>query len=55
MNDNDVVAAAFAQLERAWNGGDGAGFGELFLDDADFVDIRGERHRGQKAIANGHQ
>lgn len=55
MNDNDILAAAFAQLEGAWNSGDGAGFGELFLDDADFVDIRGDRHRGRRAIAAGHQ
>ncbi len=55
MNDNDILPAAFEELQRAWNSGDGAHFGELFADDADFVDIRGTRHRGKGAIAGGHQ
>ena len=55
MNDHDILDAAFQELERAWNSGDGARFGEPFAADADFVDIRGERHRGQGAIAGGHQ
>lgn len=55
MNDNDILPTAFDELERAWNSGDGAGFGEPFAEDADFVDIRGTRHRGRGAIAGGHQ
>lgn len=55
MNDNDILPAAFEELQRAWNSGDGAHFGELFADNADFVDIRGTRHRGKGAIAGGHQ
>ncbi len=43
------------QLEQAWNAGDGAGFGAPFTEDADFVDIRGQHHRGREAIARGHQ
>ena len=55
MNDNDILAAAFEELQRAWNSGNGAQFGGPFADDADFVDIRGTRHQGKGAIAGGHQ
>ena len=44
-----------SRLEQAWNEADGRAFGETFTADADFVDIRGEYHRGQEAIAAGHQ
>ena len=54
MNDNEILATAFQELERAWNSGDGAQFGQPFAEDADFVDIRGTRHRGRGAIAGGH-
>ena len=50
-----VAQGLFAQLEAAWNGADGAGFGAPFTDDADFVDIRGTHHRSRPAIAAGHQ
>src|SRR5262249_3903417 len=43
------------QLERAWNGSTGAGFGDAFAADATFVDIRGGFHQGARAIAAGHQ
>jgi uncharacterized protein (TIGR02246 family) len=50
-----VAAEIIGRLERAWNGADGAAFGEPFAADADFVDIRGVHHRGREAIAAGHQ
>ena len=50
-----VAAELIGRLERAWNEADGRAFGEPFTPDADFVDIRGEHHRGQEAIAAGHQ
>ena len=50
-----VAAEIIGRLERAWNAGDGRAFGEPFALDADFVDIRGEHHRGREAIAAGHQ
>ena len=50
-----VAAELIGRLERAWNEGDGQAFGEPFAPDADFVDIRGEHHRGQEAITAGHQ
>ncbi len=52
---HDVAAELIGRLERAWNEADGQAFGEPFAPDADFVDIRGEHHRGQEAIAAGHQ
>ena len=50
-----VAAELLGRLERAWNGADGRAFGEPFAPDADFVDIRGEHHRGREAISAGHQ
>jgi uncharacterized protein (TIGR02246 family) len=41
-------------LEAAWNAMDGAAFAAPFAADADFVNIRAERFRGQDAIAAGH-
>lgn len=55
MNDKDILATTIDELERAWNSGDGARFGEPFAEDAHFVDIRGARHHGKAAIAGGHQ
>src|ERR671917_2227015 len=52
---HDVAAELIERLQRAWNEADGQAFGEPFAPDADFVDIRGEHHRGQEAIAAGHQ
>ena len=51
----NVAKELIGRLERAWNAGDGRAFGEPFAPDADFVDIRGEHHRGRKAISAGHQ
>jgi uncharacterized protein (TIGR02246 family) len=50
-----VAAELVGRLGRAWNEADGQAFGEPFAPDADFVDIRGEHHRGREAIAAGHQ
>ena len=52
---HDVAAELIGRLQRAWNEADGQAFGEPFAPDADFVDIRGDHHRGQGAIAAGHQ
>ena len=51
----NVANELIGRLERAWNEASGWAFGEPFTADADFVDIRGEYHRGQEAIAAGHQ
>ena len=51
----NVAKELIGRLEDAWNAADGRAFGEPFTADADFVDIRGEYHRGREAIAAGHQ
>lgn len=58
LTQTDVAAVAapiFQQLEDAWNSADGAAFGAAFTEDGDFVNIRGEHHRGAVAIGHGHQ
>lgn len=49
-----ALAAALQHLESGWNSADGKRFAEPFADDADFVDIRGEHHKGKATIAGGH-
>ena len=53
--DTDALHKIVTDLEAAWNAGDGAAFAKDFADDADFVNIRAEHHRGKAAIAAGHQ
>ena len=48
---DSVAKVLIGRLGRAWNEGDARAFGEPFAPDADFVDIRGEHHRGR---APGH-
>jgi uncharacterized protein (TIGR02246 family) len=55
MDETTCVSELFAELEAAWNVADGARFGRAFSDDADFVNVRGELHRGIAAISAGHQ
>ena len=58
MASEDVEGVAreiVGRLEHAWNAGDGAAFGAPFAADADFVDIRGDHHRGREAIVAGHR
>src|SRR5262245_622972 len=50
-----IARAIMQRLEHAWNGADGAAFGEPFSTEADFVTIRGDLHTGRDAIAAGHQ
>jgi uncharacterized protein (TIGR02246 family) len=50
-----IATTILEQLELAWNAGDGAAFGAPFADESDFVNVRGEHHRGADNIAHGHQ
>jgi uncharacterized protein (TIGR02246 family) len=50
-----AIDTIVGQLETAWNAMDAAGFARHFAEDADFVNIRGEHHRGRTAIAAGHE
>ena len=52
--DRAAVTAIIAELEAAWNAGDGARFAAPFADDADFVNIRADHFQGRDAIAGGH-
>ena len=53
-DDRAALERIVGELEAAWNAGDGAAFAALFAHDADFVNVRGEHHRGRTAIAAGH-
>ena len=58
MNDTTTESPAtdfYAELEHAWNAGDGAAFAAVFTPDCDFTDIRGVRHHGVGAVGGGHQ
>jgi uncharacterized protein (TIGR02246 family) len=52
--DRAAIEKIVAELESAWNAGDGVRFGAPFSPDADFVTIRAEHFRGREAIAAGH-
>jgi uncharacterized protein (TIGR02246 family) len=51
-----IATTVIEHLERAWNAGDGAAFGAEFADETDFVNVRGEHHRGDgDLIGRAHQ
>lgn len=50
-----IVSEIVAELEEAWNAGDGERFARRFTEDADFVNIRGDHFRTRAVIAQGHQ
>jgi uncharacterized protein (TIGR02246 family) len=54
MNTEQIARDVLAQLEGAWNTGDGPAFGQPYRDDASFVTVRGELAHGGE-IAAGHQ
>ena len=53
-DDEAALRDVVTRLEAAWNAMDGNAFAASFAHDADFVNIRGEHHRGRAAIAAGH-
>jgi uncharacterized protein (TIGR02246 family) len=53
-SDRAAIEAIVAELESAWNAGDGERFGAPFAPEADFVNIRAEHMRGRETIARGH-
>lgn len=54
MNERAAIEAIVRELEAAWNAMDPEAFARAFADDADFVNIAGEHHRGRPAIVAGH-
>jgi len=54
-NHTALATTVLEKLEQAWNAADGAAFGALFAEESDFVNVRGEHHRGSAQIGRGHQ
>ena len=55
VDQQQTFSKIAADLEQAWNAGDGEAFARRFAEDADFVNIRGEHFRTRPIIAAGHQ
>jgi uncharacterized protein (TIGR02246 family) len=56
VNAFSIVSTCFGHMEAAWNAADGAASGEVFADETDFVNIRGEYFRGDGVmIGQAHQ
>ena len=53
--DLAAIRAVLADLAACWNRADGAAYGALFTDDADYIDVTGTRTRGGAAIGRVHQ
>jgi uncharacterized protein (TIGR02246 family) len=55
LDSFDAIASAIAsRLMAAWNAADHDAFAAEFTDDADFVNVRGDHHRGRATIGQGH-
>lgn len=52
--DRSAIDTIVKSLESAWNAADGDAFAVPFAEDADFVNVRAEHHKGRAAIAAGH-
>jgi uncharacterized protein (TIGR02246 family) len=51
-----IAAPIVQRMEESWNAADGGAFGALFAHEMDFVNVRGEHHRGDGAyIGRAHQ
>lgn len=55
VNDKVAVQDVLSQLVACWNRGDGRAYGELFTEDADYIDVTGTRTQGGEAIGQTHQ
>lgn len=49
------IRALFADLEAAWNRGDGDAYGACFTEDASYTTFVGTVYRGRADLASGHQ
>ena len=49
------IEALLARMADSWARGDGKAYGELFCEDAQYVEAPGRRVRGRAAIAQSHQ
>jgi uncharacterized protein (TIGR02246 family) len=50
-----AIRQVLAELAACWNRADGAAYGALFTDDADYIDVTGTRTCGGVAIGKAHQ
>lgn len=55
METKDISLNTIRILESAWNRASGEDFGKPFSKDSDYVDIRGDLHFSDMAVAKGHQ
>jgi uncharacterized protein (TIGR02246 family) len=53
--DRAAIDAIVERLESAWNAMDPEAFAAAFAEDADFVNLVAEHHRGRPAIVAGHR
>jgi uncharacterized protein (TIGR02246 family) len=53
--DERAVHDLFRQLLDAWGRGDGAAYGALFTEDAEYIAFDGSNRRGTEAIGAEHQ
>jgi uncharacterized protein (TIGR02246 family) len=54
-DDERAVRDLFRRLLDTWGRGDGAAYGALFTDDAEYIAFDGSNRRGSKAIGAEHQ
>jgi uncharacterized protein (TIGR02246 family) len=54
-DDHQAIYDLFYRVLDAWGRGDGAGYGALFTEDADYVGFDGSHTRGRRQIASSHQ
>ncbi|MBM9575777.1 SgcJ/EcaC family oxidoreductase [Leptospira sp. 201903070] len=55
MEIKEITTNIIKTLESAWNRANGEEFGKAFTKNSDFVDIRGDLHYSDVAVAKGHQ
>src|SRR5689334_14566981 len=49
-----IAREILGRLEVAWNNADAESWADQFMEDADFVTVRGDYFRGRADIAGGH-
>ncbi len=54
MQEKDAIAAVVQEIIGAWNRHDMDAFAKAFTEDADFVNVRGVRWIGRRAIKEAH-
>jgi uncharacterized protein (TIGR02246 family) len=53
--DEAAIRALFQALLDSWSRGDGAAYGDLFTEEADYVAFDGSHTKGRRQIADSHQ